>query len=179
MINCMWAVDEFTAENGATHLVPGSHKWPRGSERVPEPHEITQGVMPAGSVLIYFGSLLHGGGANRTGSRAPASSQLLPGLAAPVGKPVSRRSAGDRARLPERCSGCWDILCTSPISAASRARIPIRLLKDGRLAASPCSGNSSRRRCSRCSKNTAPGCWLRAPRARPEQSNRLDSADLA
>ena len=64
MINCMWAVDDFTAENGATLLVPGSHKWPR--ERTPEPHEITQGAMPKGSVLIYFGSLLHAGGANCT-----------------------------------------------------------------------------------------------------------------
>jgi ectoine hydroxylase-related dioxygenase (phytanoyl-CoA dioxygenase family) len=69
MINCMWAVDDFTAENGATNLVPGSHKWERDGlipTRQPTPDEITQGVMPAGSVLIYFGSLLHCGGANRT-----------------------------------------------------------------------------------------------------------------
>jgi ectoine hydroxylase-related dioxygenase (phytanoyl-CoA dioxygenase family) len=69
MINCMYAVDEFTNENGATLLVPGSHRWPRTGllpERKPEAHEITQGAMPAGSVLIYFGSLLHCGGANKT-----------------------------------------------------------------------------------------------------------------
>jgi ectoine hydroxylase-related dioxygenase (phytanoyl-CoA dioxygenase family) len=69
MINCMWAVDDFTTENGATHLVPGSHKWEKKElipERQPSPDEITQGVMPAGSVLIYFGSLLHCGGANKT-----------------------------------------------------------------------------------------------------------------
>jgi ectoine hydroxylase-related dioxygenase (phytanoyl-CoA dioxygenase family) len=69
MINCMWAVDEFTSENGATNVVPGSHKWERVGlipEREPAQDEITQGVMPAGSVLIYFGSLLHCGGANRT-----------------------------------------------------------------------------------------------------------------
>jgi ectoine hydroxylase-related dioxygenase (phytanoyl-CoA dioxygenase family) len=69
MINCMWAVDEFTAENGATNIVPGSHKWARIGlipEREPLQDEITQGVMPAGSVLIYFGSLLHCGGANRS-----------------------------------------------------------------------------------------------------------------
>jgi ectoine hydroxylase-related dioxygenase (phytanoyl-CoA dioxygenase family) len=69
MINCMWAVDEFTSENGATNVVPGSHKWERIGlipEREPRPDEITQGVMLPGSVLIYFGSLLHCGGANRT-----------------------------------------------------------------------------------------------------------------
>jgi ectoine hydroxylase-related dioxygenase (phytanoyl-CoA dioxygenase family) len=64
MINTMWAVDDFTAENGATHVVPGSHKWPL--DRQAQPHEETQGVMKRGSVLIYLGSLLHGGGANRT-----------------------------------------------------------------------------------------------------------------
>jgi len=64
MINTMWAVDDFTAENGATHVVPGSHKWPL--DRQPQPHEEVQGVMKRGSVLIWLGSLQHGGGANRT-----------------------------------------------------------------------------------------------------------------
>lgn len=64
MINCMWAVDEFTAKNGGTNLVPGSHKWPR--DRQPDASEIISSEMPAGSLLIYFGSLLHSGGANRT-----------------------------------------------------------------------------------------------------------------
>jgi hypothetical protein len=64
MINCMWAVDAFTADNGATQVVPGSHRWP--SDRQPEPHESVAGAMPAGSVLIYVGGLQHGGGANRS-----------------------------------------------------------------------------------------------------------------
>lgn len=69
MINCMWAVDDFTEENGATHIVPGSHKWERTQlvpSRVPKPDEIVQGCMSSGSVLIYFGSLLHCGGSNKT-----------------------------------------------------------------------------------------------------------------
>jgi ectoine hydroxylase-related dioxygenase (phytanoyl-CoA dioxygenase family) len=44
--------------------VPGSHTWEEG--RQPEPREITQAAMPAGSVLLYAASLLHGGGANAT-----------------------------------------------------------------------------------------------------------------
>jgi ectoine hydroxylase-related dioxygenase (phytanoyl-CoA dioxygenase family) len=74
MINCMWAVDDFTTENGATVLVPGSHKWPRvqslnlSNENLP-PEWITQGAMKRGSVLIYLGSLFHSGGANRTSNR--------------------------------------------------------------------------------------------------------------
>lgn len=69
MINCMWAIDDFTNENGATHVIPGSHKWERVGllpERQPEGKEIIQAEMPAGSVLIYFASLLHGGGANNS-----------------------------------------------------------------------------------------------------------------
>jgi hypothetical protein len=59
----IWAVDEFTADNGATRVVPGSHLWE--ASREPEPGEIFAAVMRPGSVLLYNGSVLHGGGANR------------------------------------------------------------------------------------------------------------------
>ncbi len=64
VINAIWAYSDFTKQNGATQIVPGSHTWP--SDRQPEPHEITCAEMPAGSVLLYQASLLHGGGANIT-----------------------------------------------------------------------------------------------------------------
>jgi ectoine hydroxylase-related dioxygenase (phytanoyl-CoA dioxygenase family) len=65
VLNTMWALDDFTADNGATRLVPGSHTW---TDLLPRPEEATvQAVMPAGSVLFYGGRLWHGGGANRTG----------------------------------------------------------------------------------------------------------------
>ena len=60
----MWAVSDFSAENGATRIVPGSHRWP--DQRIPEPGEIAQAEMPAGSLLIYVGSTIHGAGANRS-----------------------------------------------------------------------------------------------------------------
>jgi ectoine hydroxylase-related dioxygenase (phytanoyl-CoA dioxygenase family) len=65
VLNTMWALDDFTEENGATHVVPGSHKW---VDRVPDParDEVIQAVMPAGSVMFFTGSVFHGGGANRT-----------------------------------------------------------------------------------------------------------------
>lgn len=65
LVHGMWAVTEFTAKNGATSLVPGSHRW-KDRERLPGEHEITQGVMPKGSVALYLGATFHGGGENRS-----------------------------------------------------------------------------------------------------------------
>jgi ectoine hydroxylase-related dioxygenase (phytanoyl-CoA dioxygenase family) len=60
----MWAVSDFTAANGATNLVPGSHRWPQGREARAE--EIASGEMPAGSVLVWMSGTLHGAAANRS-----------------------------------------------------------------------------------------------------------------
>ncbi|OYU15839.1 MAG: mitomycin antibiotic biosynthesis protein [Alphaproteobacteria bacterium PA4] len=60
----IWAVTDFTAANGATRVVPGSQRWAAGREA--EPHEIAAAEMTAGSVLLYTGSVLHGGGPNET-----------------------------------------------------------------------------------------------------------------
>lgn len=65
--NTFWAITDFTEENGATNIAPGSHKWDWSREAKPD--EITQAVMPQGSVLLYTGTVLHGGGANQ--SNAP------------------------------------------------------------------------------------------------------------
>ena len=64
--NTIWAITDFTTENGATRVVPGSTKW-QDDEQIP-PEQITQAEMSAGSVLIYSGSVFHGGGENRTQS---------------------------------------------------------------------------------------------------------------
>ena len=63
-VEAMFALSDFTKANGATRVVPGSHRWPL--EREAEPAEITQAEMKAGSALVYLGSALHGGGANVT-----------------------------------------------------------------------------------------------------------------
>lgn len=60
----MWSLTDFTVENGGTLLVPGSHRW--DEDRDPSPSEIISAVMPAGSLLIYLGGTIHGGGANRS-----------------------------------------------------------------------------------------------------------------
>jgi len=62
--NTIWAMTDFTEKNGATRVMPGSNKLEdklRFEEKDTEPAE-----MAAGSVLLYTGSLYHGGGANRS-----------------------------------------------------------------------------------------------------------------
>jgi ectoine hydroxylase-related dioxygenase (phytanoyl-CoA dioxygenase family) len=58
------ALTDFRSDNGATVVVPGSHRW--SPTRRPTPSEKVQAVMPRGSALLYSGEVLHGGGANRT-----------------------------------------------------------------------------------------------------------------
>jgi ectoine hydroxylase-related dioxygenase (phytanoyl-CoA dioxygenase family) len=60
--NTIWAVTDFTQENGATQVVPGSNNWEAGREAGPD--EIQYAEMKAGSVLVYSGSVIHSGGAN-------------------------------------------------------------------------------------------------------------------
>jgi ectoine hydroxylase-related dioxygenase (phytanoyl-CoA dioxygenase family) len=60
--NSIWALTDFTAANGATRVVPGSHTWPW--ERKATPDQVVQAEMSAGSVLLYSGTVLHAGGRN-------------------------------------------------------------------------------------------------------------------
>jgi phytanoyl-CoA dioxygenase PhyH len=66
-IGVMWSFNDFTAENGATRVVPGSHRYLRAWHR-PDLTRWASAVMPKGSALFYLGSTWHGGGANRSPS---------------------------------------------------------------------------------------------------------------
>lgn len=91
-VSTIWAIDPFTTENGATQIVPGSHTWPdvrletlvaeladeistRHGDRTPRPAppvspilagQMRDATMPAGSVIVFLGTMLHRGGENRS-----------------------------------------------------------------------------------------------------------------
>ena len=67
LCNLMWALTDFTEANGATRLVPGSHL--KDNPVYGGTYESIPAEMKRGSVLIWDGSLWHGGGANTTGQR--------------------------------------------------------------------------------------------------------------
>ena len=62
-VTAIFALTDFTEENGATVVAPGSHRWPGVLPEVSE-EQSRQAVMQAGSALLYNGKVIHGGGAN-------------------------------------------------------------------------------------------------------------------
>ena len=59
------ALVDFTAENGATVVAPGSHRW-EDPDRQPTEDEWVAAEMAAGSAVLYLGSTIHAGGSNTT-----------------------------------------------------------------------------------------------------------------
>ncbi|MEM1435988.1 MAG: phytanoyl-CoA dioxygenase family protein [Pseudomonadota bacterium] len=106
--NC--ALTDFTTENGATRVVPGSHRWPSG--RAPEPHEVCLATMPRGSALVYSGNVIHSGGDNRS---ATTRTGLYLGYVASTLRPLENHLVTNR---PE------DIAALSPAAQELLDQVP-------------------------------------------------------
>ena len=72
IVNAIVALDEFTTENGATAVAPGSWDWEAG--RRPKSQEYARAIMQRGDVLLFRADLIHGGGENRSTNRRRAIS---------------------------------------------------------------------------------------------------------
>ena len=67
-INAIWALSDFSNDNGATRIVPGSHKYDSSPE-YGKAYDTVTATMPAGSVMLFDSALWHGGGANNCDAR--------------------------------------------------------------------------------------------------------------
>jgi ectoine hydroxylase-related dioxygenase (phytanoyl-CoA dioxygenase family) len=84
MVTSMWALTDFTPANGGTRFVPGSHRFEHTPESPDAPLEVDVCAleMPAGSMMVFHGSLWHAGGANVTADdhRLGVNVQYCPGF---------------------------------------------------------------------------------------------------
>lgn len=119
VVNSLWLLDDLTADNGATRIVPGTHRLPGG----PADHGVVPGarhpderqiIAPAGSVVVFNAHCWHGGSANVSGARrrilhayyvgqGQAQQYDLPGLLSPATR--SRLSLDQRRLLG--CDDAW------------------------------------------------------------------------
>jgi len=104
--NC--ALTPFTATNGATRVVPGSHLWAPGRE--PKDEEITLAVMPQGAALIYSGNVLHSGGANhQPEARVGLYLGYVVSWLRPIENQLVTNAPEDILALPERAQRLLDV----------------------------------------------------------------------
>jgi ectoine hydroxylase-related dioxygenase (phytanoyl-CoA dioxygenase family) len=67
-VNAIWALSDFTRDNGATRIVPGSHTYDSSPQYGKDYNTVTA-TMAAGSVMLFDSALWHGGGANNSDAR--------------------------------------------------------------------------------------------------------------
>lgn len=103
-VSVIWAIEDFTADNGATEIIPGSHRW--GMEHPDDrSHTVVPAIMPAGSAIVFDAATWHRGGANRSsGTRLAISPQYCQPYLRPqesqllIMPPPAARECSDRLR---------------------------------------------------------------------------------
>jgi len=108
LISANFALTDFTETNGATRVVPGSHRWESGRE--PEEHEICLATMPRGSALIYTGNAIHSGGANQEAdARVGLYLGYIVSWLRPIENQLVTNEPADILALPEEARRILDV----------------------------------------------------------------------
>ncbi|MFF7381598.1 phytanoyl-CoA dioxygenase family protein [Streptomyces griseoluteus] len=123
-LNFLIALTDFTEENGATRVIPGSNHWSDFEDRG-TPGQTVPAIMNAGDALLFSGKTAHGGGANRTGEeyRRAVAFALNPGFltgeeaypflvdmeVARTLSPRVQRMLGFRSQYPTGSPGLWQV----------------------------------------------------------------------
>ncbi len=133
VVNVMWPLQDFTAANGATRIVPGSHRW---TDERPGPDTETICVeLPAGTALIYAGSVWHGGGANLSDAdRLGVVLHYAVSWLRPVENHVLVVPPAAAARLPERLQELLGYNIHPPFIGYVDGRHPRKLIDEADAA---------------------------------------------
>ncbi len=99
-VSTIWALEDFTEDNGATQVIPGSHRW-AGEHPDDRPRRVLPVAMPGGSALVFDAALWHRGGENRSRSTRLA---LNPQYCQPWLRPQESQLLIMPPRMAVRCS---------------------------------------------------------------------------
>ncbi len=132
VLNTMWPFDDFTVANGATRIIPGSHRWEPGRRpTAADEADVVQVEMRAGSVIFYTGSIWHGGGANRTDRpRLGVILEYVSSWLRPQENHVLAVPRDVAARLPDRLQELLGYNIHPPFMGYVDGRHPRRVLRE-------------------------------------------------
>ena len=156
-VSTIWAVDPFTAENGATQIVPGSHRWSDAAigsllqaidfetvdpgARVPRPApplpdalrgQVRDVTMEAGSVIVFLGTLVHRGGENRSrAARLALSNQYCEPWARQQENYTLAIAPAEARGMSPRVQDLLGYSIHPPFMGHVRGRHPRRLMEEG------------------------------------------------
>ncbi len=132
-ISTIWALDDFTETNGSTRIVPGSHVL---NGEPPDEGEARSVVMPAGSLLIFLGTLYHGGGENSSdGSRLGLTIQYCPAWARQQENFILGVPANEVPSLPDTVQRLIGYGIHPPFMGHVDGRHPLKALETHRPSA--------------------------------------------
>jgi ectoine hydroxylase-related dioxygenase (phytanoyl-CoA dioxygenase family) len=135
-LSTLWAIDAFTTESDATLLCPGSHRWTE--DRPDSGSEIATAEMEPGSVLVYLGTLVHGGGANTSAAcRLGVSIQYTAAWARQQENFMMALGIEGARRLPGRLQELIGYSIHPPFMGMVDGRHPRRLLEGHRVRGVP------------------------------------------
>lgn len=130
-VSAVWAIDEFTAENGATEVLPGSHLLGDGPITAVDP-QVRPVEMTPGSVLVFLGTTLHRGGANRsTDTRLGFTPQYCQPWMRQIENMALAVPPDVVATLPERAQELLGCSILPPFIGYVDGQHPRRLLEPG------------------------------------------------
>ncbi|HYB99326.1 MAG TPA: phytanoyl-CoA dioxygenase family protein [Candidatus Limnocylindrales bacterium] len=153
-VSTIWAIDAFTEENGGTQIIPGSHRWSDeevgdllaridfqtrtgGKPVEPELPEAVQRqlmpvTMPPGSVVVFLGTLVHRGGANRSREpRLALSNQYCEPWARPQENYFLSISPQRARAMSERVQSLLGYSIHPPFMGHALGQHPRKMLEDG------------------------------------------------